>query len=294
MATNVLAKEMHPSLGMCVQVRARPLESLAEKVLNAAAAEVSPSCEEPPPWIFRGLGSEHSEKLVHAAMVHNENVLNGLDKREESHSMKLLGALVEPKVLPKNYLLSLELQALLDASVNALKDDTSGQNTQKVLLSVLTQTLRLAAMRAETTDTETQAAMLEVMERSAQFVEANVTVSQFNTQEATGVRTLVFNVYHRLAKVLGRNTPEAVKADTKSMLIALGDRIVHRPGQGRRDGGAPSQHITTVIAPEVDPDMRPLLFLQSTYNSVPSMKNFHTLIGMWRKRGKDLGEIREG
>lgn len=204
----------------------------------------------------------------------------GLDNQDDFHIVK-----------PSNLLsLRTELQALLDSSVNALNSDPSGQNTQRVLLDMLSRILTVATLRAEATDAETQAVMLDVMERSAQFVEANVAVPQFNGKEATGVRTLVFNVYHRLAKVLGRNTPEAVKADTKSMLIALGDRIVHRPGQGKRADMTPSEHIEKVIAPVLDEDMRSFAFIQSMY-SFPKMENFHGLIKTWRRRGHDLGKV---
>lgn len=276
MATNVLAKEMSPSLGMYAQVRALPLGNLTERFLDAAA-EVSTSCKEESTWIFTGLGSEHSEKLVQATMACNETVLDELDKREEFHNMKLPDSVVEPAVFRKNYLLSLEFQALLDASVSALKDDASGQKTQKVLLSVLTQTLRLAAMRAETTDAETQAAILEVMERSAQFVETNVAVPQFNTPGVDGVRALVFNVYTRLAKVLGRNTPEAVKADAKAMIVLAAERIDYSPGSGRASKVSPQEHIANVVVPLMDEDGKDFAFDIGIYHTPekPSLMKFY-------------------
>ena len=215
-----------------------------------------------------------------------------VDNATKFHNMELSGSVVEqlpaagtvaeppvdePKLLPKNYLLSLQLQALLDASVDALKDDASGQNTQKVLLSVLTQTLRLAAMRAETTDAETQAAMLEVMERSAQFVEANVAVPQFNSKEATGVRILVFNVYARLAKVLGRNTPESVKADAKAMIVLAAERIDYSPGSGRASKVSPQEHIANVVVPLMDEDCKDFAFDIGIYHTPekPSLMKFY-------------------
>ncbi|MFP8778090.1 hypothetical protein [Hydrogenophaga sp. RWCD_12] len=258
---------------------------------------------------MQNFGVRRIALLVREQMARRGQALDELDNATEFHDMESSEPVVEPlpaagtvaehsvaepTLLPKNDLLSLELQALLDASVSALKDDTSGQNTQKVLLSVLTQTLRLAAMRAEATDAETQAAMLEVMERSAQFVEASVAIPQFNTQEASGVRTLVFNVYHRLAKVLGRNTPEAVKADTKAMLAAASDRISYKTPPGRKpktykpaDVGeleGPELHIRDVIAPVLDEDMKPLAYSIGIYSE--PMKKFYNVLAQWKSENR--------
>jgi hypothetical protein len=238
-------------------------------------------------WLYR---------VRRSTVIDSEKSVEIIDNDEKSHNMSLSGAVVaEPKLLPKNFLLMHELQALLDSSANALKSDPSEQNSQKVLLNVLTQTLQLAPMRAEATGAETQAVMLDVMERSAQFVEANISVPQFNSKEATGVRTLVFNVYHRLAKVLGRNTHEAVKADLRALLAAASERIkyTNRPGRKPKaiiaqldsnEPNGPDQHIERVIQPVLDEDMKRYACEMSTYYipEVPSLRSFYTVLGKWR------------
>ncbi len=268
------------------------LADLSGKGLDAANSG-SPSTIPTP--IFKGIGAEHSEKIVSAKMAHFGRELSNLDKPKEFHSIEIIDtpsgthALeAEPKLLPKNYLLRLEFQALLDSSMNALKDDPSGQNTQKVLLNVLSQALQLASIRAEATDAETQAAMLDVMERSAHFVEANVAVPQFNTKETTGVRTLVFNVYNRLAKVLGRNTPEAVRADTKVMISMMAERIDHTPGFGRASKVSPQEHITNVVMPFLDNDGKEFAHDMSVYHSPekPSLMKFYRLLATRHSRSK--------
>jgi hypothetical protein len=222
---------------------------------------------------------------------HFKEVLDGeglfelqVDKASKFHNMELLVDVLSRKFPP----LYFELQELLDSSAGALKSDPSEKNTQRVMLGVLTQTLRLAAMRAEATDAETQSAMFEVLERSAQFVEANVAVPQFNSKEATGVRTLVFNVYDRLAKVLGRNTPEAVKADTKAKIVLVAEHIEHAPGYGRASKVTPQEHVVNVVMPLLDEDEKQFAHDMSVYHSQekPSLMKFYRLLATRSSRSK--------
>lgn len=295
MASNALLREERSTYEQSAAARKMAFAEAAGSSLDAAnEVLVSEPSTQPTP-ILQNFGVRHIALLVGEQMAKRGQALDELDNATKFHNMELSEPVVEPlpaagtvteppvaepKLFSKNYLLSLELQALLDASVNALKDDASGQNTQKVLLNVLTQTLQLAAMRAEATDAETQAVMLDVMERSAQFVEANVAVPQFNSKEATGVRTLVFNVYHRLAKVLGRNTPEAVKADTKAMIAMAAERIDYSPGSGHASRVTPQEHIVNVVKPLLDADGKSLAFDASIYHVADKaslMKFYRTL-----------------
>lgn len=173
----------------------------------------------------------------------------------------------EPELLDKldnpTFPLNTPLQALLAASAQSLKSDASQANAEKVIL--------------------------ETLEQCSLLLEQNVVVLSYNT-ELSNTRRLVFRIFHRLGKILGRNTVEAVRADTRAMLIALGDRIAYRPGQGKRADMTPSEHVDKVISPLLDVDMRPYALIQSMY-SFPAMESFHSLIKTWRRRGHDLGKI---
>lgn len=187
--------------------------------------------------------------------------------------------------------MSLEFRALLKSSMKALESDPSGENTKRVMLSVLTQTLQLTTRKADHTDQEIQAAVIDVMEQSAQFVETHISIPQFNTPDS-GVRALVFGVYHRLAKVLGRNTAEAVKVDIRTMLVAAGERIKYTNSPGRKpktsakpqdktEPQGPELHIEQVIQPLLDDDMKPYIYEMGNYYIEP-LRNFYSVLSKWR------------
>ena len=155
------------------------------------------------------------------------------------------------------------LRATLVASVEALKVDPSNANARKVLFNVL--------------------------EQCSCFVEQNIVVPGCNSR-TDDTRNLVFQVFHRLGKILGRNSIEAVKADAKVMLASLGDRIAYNPGLGRSSTTNPNDHIATVVEPLLDADTRALAFDMNTYR-VPSMMRFYNLLAAWRSRDKDIGKV---
>lgn len=167
------------------------------------------------------------------------------------------------KPFSKNHFLTEQLQAELESSMWLLKADPSPANAERVSLLVLE---RISALVWQTVDVPV-------------------------TPTSSGVRQMVFTIYDRLATLLGRNSPEAVKADTSVRLQSLGEKISFRPGVGNKQKTNPCDHIQNVIVPQLDADMVSHAYYQNMYH-FPTMKNFHTLIGMWRSRGEDLGKIK--
>lgn len=213
---------------------------------------------------------------------HEEKSIVGESELEEVH-------------VPKFFSQSQTFQALLESSAEALKADPSEQYTRRVILDVLAQAMKLTTLQADPTDSKTQALMLDVMEQSSQFVAQNIAVPQFNTKDV-GDRTLVFNVYSRLAKLLGRNTPDAIKADIRGMLNAAGDEIKYTNSPGRKPKASaqqqdksnlqgPELHIDQIIQPLLDDDMKPYMYEMSNYYIDP-LKNFYSVLSKWRSEGR--------
>ena len=195
----------------------------------------------------------------------NKTVISGLVLRRQAFHLD------EPELLDKldnpTFPLNTPLQALLAASAQSLKSDASQANAEKVIL--------------------------EMLEKVSLLLEQNVVVLAYNT-ELSSTRQLVFRVYHRLAKILGRNTVEAVRADTKAMLAAASGRLSYTIPRGRKpktyspsndselDG--PELHIEDVIEPILDQDMKTFAYSISTYSE--PLKKFYNVLAQWKSDNK--------
>jgi hypothetical protein len=126
--------------------------------------------------------------------------------------------------------------------------------------------------------------LLDVWASYARLVEQYVSVPQYNTPWET-VRAHVVDVYVRLAKVLGRNSPEAIKADMKDMLIKLGKVVEYPNSPGKKPenyakNSGPEQHIEYVIKPPLDKDMQQFVYEGRIYSTV--MKKFYNVLAKWK------------
>lgn len=186
----------------------------------------------------------------------------------------------------KSHSLTEIFQALLESAANTLRNDPSNANTRRVMFDVVNQTMKLIALKADMSDSNAQMAMLQMMEQSSQLVVKNMVIPQFNSR-APGIRVLVFNVYSRLAKLLGRNTEEAVRADFKAMLNSASEHITYNPGLGRSSKTSPVDHISNVIEPLLDDDFKLFAYDMNSYR-VPSIMKFYNLLGTWRSRNKEI------
>ncbi len=155
-----------------------------------------------------------------------------------------------------------QLQELLATSVQSLQSNSSETNTERVLLDVL--------------------------ERASALLEQNVAVPAIPTS-TTRVRNAVFNVFERTGRLLGRNTSEAIAADTASMLGRLKARGELDSYVGGR-GSNPQEWVANHIVPKLDPDMKKSAYNVSIYRSL--MHRFYLTVNEWRSRGRvGVGEF---
>jgi hypothetical protein len=107
---------------------------------------------------------------------------------------------------------------------------------------------------------DTEEVLLWVLKKCTELLERHVSVPEHNSSWET-VRTRVFDAYTRLARVLGRNSPEAIKADTKQMLIKLTAKVEYKNPPWRKPKGVlvwdpnmsvPVQHIENVVTPYLE------------------------------------------
>jgi hypothetical protein len=95
------------------------------------------------------------------------------------------------------------------------------------------------------------------------------------------VRRKTLEVYLRIGKMLGRNSPEAVIADTtESIEQLLTMNIINKFNGGR--GGNAQEWVERDLNPNLDHDMREHTFNMNIYRS--SYRRFYDLLTVWRSR----------
>jgi hypothetical protein len=98
---------------------------------------------------------------------------------------------------------------------------------------------------------------------------------------SASVRDVIFQIFDRTAKALGRNSPEAVKADTKEWVRGLESFV--RPYA--LSFGGHFKWIEGEVKPRVDPDMVPMLSNAEVFHhlDIPLFKKFYQSLANLRR-----------
>jgi ribosome recycling factor len=140
--------------------------------------------------------------------------------------------------------------------MNALNADASPVNAQKILLATLLQ--------------------------ATELLEQSVVVSQF-PEPANESRKVLVRVYAQLAKILKRNSVDAISKDTSIALEKLFKAQAINPYVAGR-GANPQAWVTEEVIPKLDDDMKKAAFNINVY--LHSFKRFYMMISDWRSRDK--------
>ena len=148
-----------------------------------------------------------------------------------------------PKLeIPKLVSLLEKLRDTLTSSAQSLQSDNSPDNVDRVALSVL--------------------------EKVSALVVQNISIPQ-TPATSSPARQAVFNTFERLGKLLGRNTAEAIRADTirriqQSAELAFQNGEIYGKRNWNGNGLEPSEWITKQVLPHVDSDMVVFVSPEST------------------------------
>lgn len=193
--------------------------------------EITPTCVQAsnvPIFLQQGedyqyLDNDEAIRGLAEAEVSFENAMSGrpfsrsnsFDNWPEIHSVG--------EVIPS--LMLDQLQVFLASSAKSLQENPSHANVEAVLLSVLDQTSALVA--------------------------AHVPIPSLPTPN-NSARKIVFKVFQRAARLLGRNTIESIKVDAKKRIKLVSERIAaYDQHQHKNIEG----WIATEVTPHLDPDM---------------------------------------
>ena len=120
--------------------------------------------------------------------------------------------------------------------------------------------------------------LLEVWSSYARLLEQHVSIPQYNSPWEI-IRPDVVDIWIQLAKLLGRNSPEAVRADTKVLIWKIASLIDYSPGSGRGSKVTPEEHLENVVKPYLDADQRQLV---DDYIGVFHISEIHSLMKFYR------------
>lgn len=198
-----------------------------------------------------------------------------------------LATYVPPDVWDARDMLTVVLESNLTARALRFKLDNIPIEDKKKLGNLLflieqfqaTVAQSSASLKSDASPKNAQAVVLRVMEQASSLLAAQMTPEQLRPNTET--RKAVFSVFERVGKLLGRNTPAAVVADTGAAIKNLVDSGLIKPFDGQI-ADEPARWVDVQLAPQLDQDLSNNVYDIAAYNK--SIPRFYKALVTWRNR----------
>lgn len=143
--------------------------------------------------------------------------------------------------------------------------------------------IQMAKLWVEPTPETASRVTIELLDRVSVLAHQHVVPVLEASPQAAEARRPLFQVFERLAGILHRNAPDAVRADTIARISALKDAGLLPAFEGGR-GSSPQEWVEQEVIPRLDPDMHQHAYAVGVYRE--PFRRFYNLVAEWRSRGR--------